>query len=248
MNFCCEILLYGDFLFVFMKLKQILLAGALLFSSVAFSQEQFKFNIYGKGEKSSGQGLKIGFLKVTPKKIDVSFWWRLYSLEFQKISDSTYREVVKDKIPFSDPKHEFFNYSFKDSCYTLENYFTEEGKPREEKEALEGRVFNKKYKSLPELFNNFENGLLKDSIHFVVLGMPYSVKIETRENQDSVIYSCNLENIIKREPGDNIIFPYPIKAYTIKREGGLLPVGFSTEFLRVRSGKRTSIKGELRKR
>jgi len=227
-----------------MKLKEITLASALFLSSLAFSQDNLNFDVYSK-ERGLLKFLNSSSLKVSPKEIDFSFLFGIYSMKIKNLTDSTYQEIVKDNWEL---REEFFDYSFKDSCYTLLRYSVKKGKPREEKKALGERKFDEKYGGLPELFSAFEEGLLKDkdSLHFIVLGMPYSVKIESRENQDSIIYSCNLEEIIKREPGDNIIFPYPIEVYTIKREEGLSPVGFSTAFVRVRSGKKVPIKGKIR--
>ncbi len=233
-----------------MKLKEIVLAGSLLLlTSLAFSQDKLKFDVYSKGEGRFSLRLNNSTLKVDSNEIDFSFLLGFYSMKFKKLTDSTYQEIVKNNVPFQS-KDEFFNYSFKDSCYTLLSYYAVGGKPRAEKKALVGRDFDDKYRSLPELVNYFEKGLIKDgdSIHFIINGEPYSVEIGRRENQDSVIYSCSLEEIIKREPGDVIIFPYPIEAYATKENGGLIPLRFSTAFLNVRNGKKTSIEGELRGR
>ncbi len=232
-----------------MKFKEILLASAfLLSSSLAFPQKPLHFDVYSR-EEGFLNLLRSSSLRVSPKEIDFSFLFGIYSMKFKKMTDSTYQEIVDDNS-LLDSKKEFFDYLFKDSCYTLKNYSARGGKPREEKELLEGKIFDKKYKTPPEVFDYFKRGKIKDSdsIHFVVCGLPYSVEIRIVEKKDSVTYSCSLENIIKREPGDNILFPYPIKAYTIKKNGELFPLGFSTEFLKVRSGKRIPIKGKLREK
>ena len=231
-----------------MRLRELAFTSAILLSGAVFSQDNVKFDVYSKEEGFLNR-LNSSSLRVSQKEIDFSFLFGIYSMEFKRINDSTYQEIADNNFLW-ESKKEFFNYSLEDSCYTLIKYFVEGGKPRKEKKALEGRRFDKKYRSLPELFNYFEKGLLKDkdSLHFIVNAMPYSVPVKSRENKDSIVYSCSLDDMIKREPGDNIIFPYPIEVYTIKREEGLSPVGFSTEFLRVKSGKRIPIKGKLREK
>ncbi|MEK6833681.1 MAG: hypothetical protein AABY32_06570 [Nanoarchaeota archaeon] len=225
-----------------MKLREIVLAGAIFLSGAVFSQDKLHFDVYSR-EEGFLNLLKSSFLRVSSKEVDFSFLFGIYSMSFKKINDSIYQEVVKDNWAL---REEFFDYSLEDSCYTLIRYSAKRGKPRQEKKALEERIFDKKYRVLPELFSNFKNGLLGDSLHFIVNGMPYSVKINSRENGESIIYSCNLGELIKREPGDNILFPYPIEVYAIKKNGELLPLGFSTEFLKVRSGKKVPIKGKLK--
>ncbi len=229
-----------------MKLKEIVLAGALLLSSsAALSQNKLKFDVYSR-EEGLLKLLNSSSLRINSEQIDFSFLFDIYSMEFQKLTDSTYREIVRNNFLWQ-AKDEFFDYS-KDSCYTLLSYSAVRGKPREEKKALVERRFDKKYLSLPELFKDFEEGRLEngDSLHFIVNGMPYSVKIKRRENQDSIIYSSSLEDIIKREPGDIIICPYPIEVYAIEKDGKFVPIGFSTELLRVKNGKKIPINGKLR--
>lgn len=230
-----------------MKLKEIVLAGAIfLQSAIAFSQEKLHFDVYSKGEGFLNPRLKNSSLKISPKEIDFSFLFGIYSMEFKKINDSTYQEIVKNNFLWKSKK-EFFEYSFKDNCYTFNSYSIEGDKPRLEKKMLEGNSFDEKYKALPELFENFENGSLKDSIHFIVLGLPYSAKIERIEKENNVTYYCNLGDLIKSEPGDIIIFPYPIEAYAAKGNGKLMPLGFSTKFLNVKAGRNVNIEGELKK-
>jgi hypothetical protein len=227
-----------------MKLREILLAGAFLLSSAAFSQNKLHFDIYSKKEGFFNPRLNSS-LNMDSKEIDFSFLHGMYSMKFKRINDSTYREIVKNN--FFQSKEEVFDYSFRDSSCILDSYSAIGGKPREEKEVLEGTVFDKKYKSLPELFNDFEKGLLKDSIYLIVLGMPYSIKIENTEVDEDIIYSCKLKKPIKKEPGDFILFPYPIEVYAKRKNEKVIPLGFYTKFLNVRSGRNTSIEGELRK-
>ena len=225
-----------------MKLREILLAGAFLLSSPAFSQDKLHFDISSKGGRLFNPG---GSLKMDSNEIDISVLLGIYSVKFKRINDSTYQEIVKNNFLWS--KEEFFDYSFKNSSYTLDSYFAVGGKPREEKEALEGTVFDKKYKNLPELFKDFEKGLLKDSIHCIVLGLPYSIKIENTEKDKDIIYSCNLLGCIKRDPGDFVLFPYPIEVHAKRKDEKIIPVGFYTKFANVRTGRNTSIEGRLRK-
>ncbi len=231
-----------------MKFKEILLAGAFFLStSLAFSQKPVHFDVYSKGEGFFNPKLNTSSLKVSPEEIDFSFLFGIYSMKFKKINDSTYREIVKNNFLWKS-KEEFFDYSFKDSCYTFNNYSARGEKPRLEKELLEGKTFDKKYKSPPELFGYLERGLIKDSIHFIVCGLPYSVKIESIEKNDTITYSCSLEESIKKEPGDVILFPYPIEAITKKEDGKIIPLGFFTKFLNAKNGKNTHLEGVLREK
>jgi len=235
-----------------MNLKEIVLAGALLFSgSSAFSQQdKLHFDIYSRFEGFFNIKLNNSYLKANSKEINFSFLYGIYSTCFNKLNDSTYRETVKNNFLWIS-KEETFDYSLgKDSCYTFVKYSAKGENPREEKKALEGKIFNKKYRSLPELFNDFEKGLLKDSIHLIVNATSYSIKVENIEKGDNnITYSCSLEGLVKREPGDIIIFPYPIELFAEKRAGGkIVPFRFCTKFLNVRNGNKTFIEGELRKK
>lgn len=219
-----------------MKLKDILLASTLFWSSLAFGQDKLHFEIATKVEKSIVPKI-MSHLNVSSDKVDFSFLWGLYSMEFQKINNFTYRETLKD---------ETYEYAFKDSCYTLIDYNRSKGKPKAEKEILEGRTFDKKYKSLSDLFNDIKKGNLGDSLHFIVLGNPYSAKIEKIQNGKDLVYSCSLTDIIKLEPGDEFHFSYPIKMHAIKKNGDITPLSFSTKCLHVKWGKIISIEGKLK--
>ncbi len=226
-----------------MKLRKIVLsfAGALLLSgSAALSQNKLKFDVYS--DAFLGLRLNLGSLKVSPKEVDFSFLLGLYSMQFKNINDSTYQEIVKDNW---NGRNEFFDYSW-NSHYTLRSYDEKKGNPRAEKKALENKVFDKKYESIPELVERFQKGLIndKDSIHIVVLGLPYSAVTEKRKNQDTLIYTGHLE--VKRDSGDVYIAPNPIRVYV--KDG--VPIGFSTVLLDV-SGKKEKeifIEGILKKR
>lgn len=227
-----------------MKFKEIVLGGTLLLSSsLALSQNELHFDIYSR-EDGILNFLRSSSLKASPNEVDFSFLFGIYSMKAINSTDSTYQEIVKNNIPW-ETKDEFFNYS-KDSCYVLNSYFTKNGKSREEKEALEGRIFDKKYKTLPELFNDFEKGLLGDSLHFIVQGMPYSARIKKIDNSDRIIYSCTFD--VKRESGDMYICPYPIEVYTIKKDGKLTPTKFSTMLLNSKNGKKIPLQGKLREK
>lgn len=230
-----------------MSLKKILLAGAFLLStSLVLSQEKLQFDISSDRRGISRLIANNSSLSLDSSKIDFSFLYGLYSMKFEKINDSTYRETVKNSFLWKS-NNEVFNYSLKDSCYTLNNYSAEGGKPRKEKEMLEGITFDKKYKTFPELFNYFEKGLLKDSLHCIVLGLPYSVKIEKSFEENKIVYSCSLNGVIKKEEGDFIVFPYPVEINAKKKGEKLVPFSFFTKYLNVKNGKQTSLEGELRK-
>lgn len=235
-----------------MNLKEIVLAGALLlYGSSAFSQQdKLYFDIYSRFEGFFNIKLNNSSLKADSKEINFSFLYGIYSTCFDKVNDSTYRETVKNNFLWISKEETFDYLRGKDSCYTFVKYSAKGEKPREEKKALEGRTFNKKYKPLPELFDDFEKGLLKDSIHMIVNAVPYSIKVKSiEEEKNNIIYSCSLEGLVKREPGDIIIFPYPIELFAEKRAGGkIVPLRFCTKFLNVRSGNKTFIEGELRKK
>jgi hypothetical protein len=231
-----------------MKLKEIVLAGAMLLSSAAFSQNKLHFDIHSKGGGLIGIILNTGSLDVNSDAINVSFLSGHYSMDFRKINDSTYREIVENNFLWKSKK-EIFEYSFKDSCYKLNSYFVIGEKPRDEKKALEGTVFDEKYEIPPEILNDLKKGLLekKDSIHFIIQGVSYSIKIENTKKDNNIIYSCDPGEIVKEEPGDFILFPYPIEVRAEKKDGKTIPLKFSTKFLNARTGKNTSIEGELRK-
>jgi hypothetical protein len=229
-----------------MKLKEILLAGSLLLSSQLFSQEGLKFDISSDRRGISRLIANNSSLSLDSNKIDFSFLYGLYSMEFEKINDSTYRETVKNNFLWKS-NEEVFDYSLKDSCYILDNYSARGGKPREEKEILEGTSFDKKYKTFPELFDYFKEGLLGDSLHCIVLGLPYSIKIEKNVDDEKIIYSCSLNGVIKEEAGDFIVFPYPVEIHAENKNEKLIPFAFFTKYLNVKNGKNTSLEGELRK-
>jgi hypothetical protein len=230
-----------------MKLKEILLGGAIFLSSAAFSQDKLHFDVYTKGEGFFGLRLNNSSLKVDSNEINLSFLFGIYSVEFKKINDSTYKEIVRNNFLWKS-KEEFFDYSFKDSSYVLDSYSAIGGKPREEKEALEKTVFNKKYKDLPGLFSEFEKGSLKDSIHFIILGLPYSIKIESSKRDSDLVYSCNPKELVKEEPGDVILFPYPLEVRAKKKDEKIVPFLFFTKFLNVKTGRNISVEGELREK
>jgi hypothetical protein len=230
-----------------MKLKEMVLAGAILLSSSIPSEDKLHFDIYSKGEGVFSPRLNTSSLKADSNELDFSFLFGIYSMEFKKINDSTYQEIAKTNFLWKS-KEEIFDYSFKDSCYTLKKYSVTGNQSREEKKALEGLIFNKKYKSVPGLFNDFERGLLKDSIHFIVFGEPYSIKIESTKKYEDIVYSCNPKEIVKEEPGDFILFPYPLEVRAKIKDEKITPFRFSTKFLNAKTGRNTSIEGELREK
>ncbi len=228
-----------------MNLKEIVLTSALFLSSIAFSQDKLHFDLYGQGEGFFNPKLKIGHIKKDSTEMRFSLK-KIYEMKFNRLNDSTYQETYNLRTPWNIKK-EVFDYSFKDSCYVLDNYSAVKGKARAERDSLEGKIFDKKYKTLSDLFDDFENGVLQDSIHFIVLGIPYSVKIEKTEEGNNVIYSCDPGEVIE-EPGDRFIFPYPIKIYAKKNGGGIRPYKFFTRFKKVRTGKIRSLEGNLREK
>jgi hypothetical protein len=229
-----------------MKLREIVLFGSMLISGIAFSQEKMHFDIYNKGEGVFSPRLNMSSIKVDANEVDFSFLFGIYSMKLRKMNDSTYQEIVKDNLILGS-KEELFTYSLKNSSYTLNDYFVVSGEPRKEKEALEGTTFGKKYKTLLEIFDDLQKGLLKDSAHFFVFGMPYSVGIKKSEENGFTIYSCNLNGTIKEEPGDFIIFPYPAEIISKKKEGKIIPLKFFTKSLNVRNKRVNSIEGILQK-
>jgi len=171
----------------------------------------------------------------------------MYQMSFSKLNDSTYQEIMNIKIPWNSRK-EIFDYSFKDSCYILDDYSVVKGKARAERDSLEENIFDKKYKTLVDLFNDFENDLVEDSIHFIALAVPYSIKVEKIKKENDLIYSSDPGEVIKEEPGDFIIFPYPIEAYARKNGKEIRPYKFSTRYKKVRTGRNSRLEGNLRER
>jgi len=227
-----------------MNLKKILLAGTFFLStSLASSQDKLKFDVYN--DWLLGIRLNMSSVTVNPRQIAFSFLFGSYSMEFKQPNDSTYQETVKDNWAGRD---EFFDYS-KNLGYTLFNYSVTRGEPREEKEALVKRVFDKKYKSLLELFDDLENGRINDgdSIHFSLLGMPYSIKAGKKQNSETIVYSGTFK--VKKEPGDSYVLKEeePVKLYTIKEDGKEIPIGFTATLSHAKKKKEISIEGILKK-
>jgi len=217
----------------------------MFLSSIAFSQDKLHFDLYSKGEGFFNPKIKIGYIEKDSNEMNFSFFRKMYQMSFNKLSDSTYQEIINIKIPWNARK-EIFDYSFKDSCYVLDNYTSVKGEARAERDSLEGNIFDKKYKTLSELFNDFEEGILEDSIHFITLAVPYSIKIEKIKKEDDWIYSSDPGDIIKEEPGDFIIFPYPIKAYAKENSEKIKPYRFSTRYKKARTGRSSRFEGILR--
>lgn len=224
-----------------MKFKDIFLAGALLFSTVlpSFSQDKLNYEICTRG---GGFPSTTSFINLSEKEIDFSFLGRIYSMKFSQINDSTYNETKNFIF-----KKEFFYYA-KGSGYTLLDYYVDKGKLREVKEKLVNKRFDEKYKTFPEILKDFrENGFKdKDSLHFFLMGLPYSLEIKENERGDTVFYSSSLKGAIKFEPGDYFHFPYPIEMAAIKKESKMVIIGFSTKFLNVKKGKEGSLEGRLK--
>lgn len=224
-----------------MKFKEIFLAGALLFSSVlASSQNKLNYEVRTEG---GGFPSTNSSINLNSKEINFSFLYGLYSMKFNQINDSTYRETKHFLF-----KKEFFDYS-KGSGYEFSNYSVERGKKREEKKALEKTIFNEKYMTFPELLDSFESRGFEggDSLHFFLMGVPYSLKIERSEKGDSIIYSSTLKGAIKFESGDDFHFSYPIELVAKEEDSKEVILNFSTNFLNVKKGKKGSLEGKLKK-
>ncbi len=224
-----------------MKFKEIFLASALFFSSVlAFPQDKLSYGI-----KTEGGGFPStnSSLNLSKKEIDFSFLLGLYSMNFNQVDDTTYNETKHFLF-----KNESFNYS-KGSGYIFSDYSACRGKPREIKKSLENTHFNEKYKTLPELFGKFENGEFKDgdSLHFFLMGVSYSLRVKRRDEEDRTIYSANLSEAVKFEPGDDFHFSYPIEIVAREIEGKQVLSEFSTKFLNVKKSKEGSLEGRLKR-
>ncbi|MCK5624511.1 hypothetical protein KAI04_01590 [Candidatus Pacearchaeota archaeon] len=224
-----------------MKLKKILLSSLIFLSSMAFSQEKVHFDFRMKGEGRFNP--KLGYFEKDSNEMSFSIM-KVYEMNFNKINDSTYQEIFNRGIWNS--RKEIFDYSFKDSCYVLDNYSSIRCKPRVERASLEGKIFDKKYKLLPEAFDDFENNLLKDSIHLVILGVPYSVKLERMEKGNNVRYFCNPGEVVEEEPGDIFVFSFPVTASATKDGKKIKPYKFFTRFKLVQNGKIRGLEGNLR--
>jgi hypothetical protein len=224
-----------------MKLKEIVLAGSLLLSSVlASSQDNFNYEVRTDG---GGFPSTKSFINLNENQIDFSFLLGIYSMKFNQINDSMYKETKHFFF-----KKEFFDYS-KGSGYTLLDYYVDNGKPREVKEILVDKSFNDKYKTFPELLKDFKNEGFEngDSLHFFLMGLPYSLKVEKSEQGDSVIYSSILKDAVRFEPGDDFHFPNPIEMITTKKDGKNVILSFSTKFLNVKKGKEGLLEGKLKR-
>ncbi len=225
-----------------MKLKNLLVGSFLLFSGIINGQEKLHFDVYSRGDFFFSPKLKIGYFEKKEKEVNFSFLFGAYSIDFKKINDSTYREIVD--VGLWKRKKEVFEYSFNGSCYKLEEYYSMGDEPRLEKERLEGKIFDKKYGVLPEIFNNLEKNQLGDSIHFVLLGVPYSTRIKTEKEGKDFIFSSDLE-FIEEKPDDVVNFSSPVKVKAKKKNGKLLPYNFSTMYKRVKSGRMNYLEGKL---
>jgi hypothetical protein len=219
-----------------MKLKEILLASALFLSGAVVAQD-LNYNVAGRLEIPFIKRLKVAAdLDASPNEISFTFFDN--SMKFQKLNDSTYREIVNDE--------EFYEYSKKDSCYIFKSYHSI-AKPRAEKELLEGRVFNKKYESLPDLFEDLINKKTKDTLNFILLGNPYSASLKTTKKGKRTYYTGNPADFIKREEGDKFHFKFPIKFEAEEINGQNIPSVFSTKCLYIPLGLIISIEGRLEK-
>lgn len=226
-----------------MKFKEIFLSGALLFSSVlpCFSQDKLNYEVRTKG---GGFPSTTSFIDLSEKEVDFSFLLGIYSMKFNQINDSVYKETKNFFF-----KKEFFDY-VSGSGYTLLNYYVDIGKPRKVKESLVDKSLDEKYKTFPEILKDFKkNGFQdKDSLHFFLMGLPYSLEIEKSERGDTVIYSSSLKGAIKFEPGDDFHFPYPIEMVALEKDGKRVILGFSTKFLNVKKGKEGTLEGRLKEK
>jgi len=175
-------------------------------------------------------------LDASPNEISFTFFDN--SMKFQKLNDSTYREIVNEM--------EFYEYSMKDSCYTLKSYYST-GKSRAEKEILEKRVFDRKYQSFPDLLEDFINKKTGDTLNFIALGNPYSASVKTVKKGKHTTYIGNPVDFIKKEEGDKFHFKFPIRVESEEINGQDIPYEFSTECLYIPIGLRISIKGKLKK-
>ncbi len=224
-----------------MKFKDIFLAGALLFSSVSpsFSQDKLNYEVRTKG---GGFPSTMSFINLGEKEIDFSFLLGIYSMKFDQVNDSIYNETKNFIF-----KKEFFDYS-KGSGYTLLDYYVDRGKLREAKEKLVNKRLDEKYKTFPEILRDFrETGFEdKDSLHFFLMGLPYSLEIEKEKRGDTAFYSSSLKGAIKFELGDDFHFPYPIEMTVIEKDSRFVILGFSTKFLNVKKGKEGSLEGRLK--
>jgi len=214
-----------------MNLKEIVLASAIFLSNIVYSQDKLHFDFYSKGERFFSPKLKIGYFEKDSNGINISFLRKMYQMSSSKLNDSTYQEIISIKSLFNTRK-EIFDYSFKDSCYVLDNYSAVKGEPRAERDSLEGNIFDKKYKTLLELFNDFEKGLLEDSIHFIVLAVPYSIKIEKTEKGDSLIYSGDPENLLRKSQEILLFFLILLKFMQRRTAEGLNLINFLQDLKR----------------
>jgi hypothetical protein len=232
-----------------MNLKKIILMSAMLLSNAVASQslDKLQFDVCSKSEGFFSPKINSS-LKIYPNELDFAFSSIIYSIDFnfKKINDSTYQEFVKSCLLWK-LKEELFEYSYneKDSSYTFNRYSVIGEKPRPEKEILVGTHFDKKFKTPPKIFKNLEKGLLDDSVHFIVFGEPYSIKIGNNVKDGERIYFCDPKDVIKQEPGDFFVFPYPLELHTKRKDGKITPYLFFTKFLNAKNGKSTYIKGEL---
>ncbi|HOF43889.1 MAG TPA: hypothetical protein PLE51_01875 [Candidatus Pacearchaeota archaeon] len=224
-----------------MRFKDIFLTGALTLSTIlpSFSQDKLNYEVRTKG---GGFPATTSFINLSEKEIDFSFLLGIYSMKFNQINDSTYNETKNFMF-----KKEFFDYA-KGSGYILLDYSVEMGRLRNVKEKLINQKLDEKYKTFPEILKDFrEDGFKdKDSLHFFLMGLPYSLKIDKIESGDTTFYSSGLNEAIKFEPGDDFHFSYPIEMTVVEKEGKRVIIGFSTRFLNVKKRKEGSLEGRLK--
>lgn len=227
-----------------MKLREIVLAGAMFLSGIAYSQDKLNFDVYTKWDGLPK--INSSSVKIIPGEIDCSFLFGLYSMKFKKVNDSTYHETIKEGIIWSS-REELFEYSFKDSHYILKKYSAIVGKPREEKSVLEETIYDGKYKDLPGLFDYIQKDCLEDgdSIYLIVQGVPYSVKIEKTEKGKDILYFSNPPEI-KDEPGDFMTFSFPFQLYAKEENGKIIPLKFGTKIQNAKTKRSTIIEGKLK--
>lgn len=230
-----------------MNLKKTLLGASLLLSLNSFSQD-LKFNIYTNGVNILGYRpkVKVGSVKKSDNKLEASFLFGSYFVSMEQVNDSLYKESLKTSFPFKALEEEFL-YLKKDSVYKFLDYRVFSGNRREEKDSLfreRDNLFFSNYKTALEVFDDLNDGELKDSSSFFLMAVPYSVPLSRKDNGNETFFYADLKNFVDGHQEDPILFNGPIKV-NVKNWGKNKGINaFSSEFSEKGRVDKTRVYGE----
>lgn len=220
-------------------LKKALLSAMLFCSLNLFSQE--KLNVYTDAVSFFGVRPSIGSVEIGSKYIDASFLFGSYNVRAENLNDSIYREIVTCKFPLKRLQ-EVFLYEKKDSGYNFVSYDAVYGNRRESKDSLffSGVNFSNKMLNPVDFVKALKKESLEGKVDFFLLGNSFSVDLKKRVKGEEVFYSANLEDVVRREDEDAILFDSDVRVSVASKKID----GFVTSFSKGEDSKRHFIEGK----